>query len=80
MKILIAVLVVLVCGALAAGGGVLYAFHHYGKDLPDYKQLADYDPPTVTRVHAGDGRLLAEYASQKRVFVPIQAIPKRRSR
>jgi membrane peptidoglycan carboxypeptidase len=77
VKILIAVLVLLVCGALAAGGGVLYVFHHYGKDLPDYKQLADYDPPTVTRVHAGDGRLLAEYATQKRVFVPIQAIPKR---
>ena len=34
-------------------------------------------PPTVTRVHAGDGRLLAEYAVEKRVFVPIEAIPKR---
>ncbi|MEN8197713.1 MAG: transglycosylase domain-containing protein, partial [Pseudomonadota bacterium] len=77
MKVLVAVLVLVVCGALAAGGGVLYVFHHYGRDLPDYKQLADYDPPTVTRVHAGDGRLLAEYAIQKRVFVPIRAIPKR---
>ena len=77
MKILFAVLVLVICGALAAGGGVLYVFHHYGRDLPDYKQLADYEPPTVTRVHAGDGRLLAEYAIQKRVFVPIQAIPRR---
>ena len=77
MKILLAALVLVICGVLAAGGGVLYVFHHYGRDLPDYKQLADYDPPTVTRVHAGDGRLLAEYAIQKRVFVPIQAIPKR---
>ncbi len=77
MKILFAVLVLVICGALAAGGGVLYVFHHYGRDLPDYKQLADYDPPTVTRIHAGDGRLLAEYAIQKRVFVPIQAIPRR---
>jgi penicillin-binding protein 1A len=77
VKILFAVLVLVICGALAAGGGVLYVFHHYGRDLPDYKQLADYEPPTVTRVHAGDGRLLAEYAIQKRVFVPIQAIPRR---
>jgi penicillin-binding protein 1A len=77
VKILLAVLLLVICGTLAAGGGVLYVFHHYGRDLPDYKQLADYDPPTVTRVHAGDGRLLAEYAVQKRVFVPIQAIPKR---
>src|SRR3954452_3695351 len=30
----------------------------------------------MTRVHAGDGRLLAEYAAERRVFVPIQAIPK----
>ncbi|RMD62202.1 MAG: penicillin-binding protein, partial [Alphaproteobacteria bacterium] len=63
--------------ALAAAGGVLYLFYHYGRDLPDYRQLADYDPPTVTRVHAGDGRLLAEYATEKRVYVPIRAIPRR---
>lgn len=56
---------------------VVYAFYHYGKDLPDYAQLADYDPPTVTRIHAGDGHLLKEYATQRRVFVPIQAIPDR---
>src|SRR6185295_14932988 len=50
-------------------------FRHFEQDLPDYRQLADYDPPTVTRVLAGDGRLLAEYAKEKRVFVPIGAIP-----
>jgi len=60
---------------LAGAGGVLYLFHYFGRDLPDYQQLADYSPPTVTRVHAGDGRLLAEYAVEKRVFVPIEAIP-----
>src|SRR3546814_9313141 len=45
--------------------------------LPDYGPLADYEPPTWTRVHAGDGRLLAEYATEKRVFVPMEAIPRR---
>ncbi|GAB4224576.1 MAG: penicillin-binding protein 1A [Kiloniellaceae bacterium] len=62
---------------VAGAGGLLYVFYHYGQDLPDYSQLADYEPPTVTRVHAGDGRLLAEYATEKRVFVPITAIPRR---
>ena len=66
----------MVAGLLGAGG-VLYALYHYGRGLPDYGQLADYEPPTVTRVHAGDGRLLAEYATEKRVYVPISAIPLR---
>jgi penicillin-binding protein 1A len=62
--------------ALVGVGVVGGVFWHYGKDLPDYQQLADYEPPTVTRVHAGDGRLLAEFAREKRVFVPFDAIPK----
>ena len=63
--------------AVLAAVTVLYGFYHYGQDLPDYKQLADYNPPRVTRVHAGDGRLLTEFAIEKRIFIPIQAIPKR---
>jgi len=59
------------------GVGVVYLFAEYGRDLPDYKQLASYDPPTVTRVHAGDGRIMAEFAVEKRVYVPIQVIPGR---
>lgn len=62
----------------AAGvGAAVYGLWHYGKDLPDYRQLADYQPPTATRVHAGDGRLLAEFATERRVFVPIEAMPRR---
>ena len=63
--------------ALLGGAGILFVFYHYGRDLPDYRQLADYDPPTVTRLHAGDGRLLVEYATEKRVYVPIQAMSRR---
>jgi penicillin-binding protein 1A len=63
--------------AVAGGVGVIYMLNVYGSDLPDYNQLANYDPPTVTRVHAGDGRILAEFAIEKRVFVPIEVIPKR---
>ena len=69
-------LALLVLG-LAAAGGIAYGLYHYGRGLPDYQQLADYEPPTVTRFYAGDGRLLAEYALEKRVFVPVDAIPRR---
>ncbi|TVR83845.1 MAG: penicillin-binding protein 1A [Rhodospirillales bacterium] len=49
----------------------------YSTDLPDYAQLADYEPPVTTRVYAGDGRLLAEYAVERRVFRPLDVIPPR---
>ena len=68
--------VLLIC-AFAGVGGVLFVLQHYGKSLPDYLQLADYEPPVMTRVHAGDGRLMAEYATEKRVFVPMRAMPRR---
>lgn len=59
------------------GGAVgIYLFNYYGKDLPDYSQLEKYDPATLTRLYAADGKLLAEYATEKRVFVPLPAIPK----
>ena len=66
----------LVLLAIIGAGGVLLVLYHFGQDLPDYQQLAHYEPPTVTRVHAGDGSLLAEYAREKRVFMPVAAIPK----
>jgi penicillin-binding protein 1A len=59
--------------AVAAAAGLLW---HYSKSLPDYSQLQDYEPAVMTRVHASDGSLLAEYARERRLYVPIQAIPK----
>ena len=55
----------------------MFIFQNYGRDLPEYRQLADYEPPVMTRVYGGDGRLLAEYAVEKRIFVPIKAMPRR---
>lgn len=69
-----ALLFIVAFGAVGVAG---YFFYHYGRDLPDYTQLADYQPPVTTRVYAGDGRLLAEYATERRVFRPIDAIPER---
>ena len=62
--------------AIAGCGFIGITLWYFGRDLPDYQQLAHYQPPIMTRVHAGDGRLLAEYATERRIFVPIQAIPK----
>lgn len=64
----------LLSGIIAVVGG-LYILYSFGRDLPDYKQLADYEPPVVSRVYAGDGSLIKEYAREKRLFVPINAIP-----
>jgi penicillin-binding protein 1A len=49
---------------------------HVSKDLPDYTQLQNYEPPVMTRIHAADGSLLAEYARERRLYLPIQAVPK----
>lgn len=62
-------------GVVAAGILVLWAIIHYGRDLPDYRQLANYEPSVVTRIHAGDGSLLTEFAREQRLFVPIEAVP-----
>ena len=71
---LFSVLLLLMVAAIAAG---LVMFYRYGRDLPDIRQLATYEPAVTTRVYSGDGRLLAEYAAEKRVFVPISSIPPR---
>lgn len=60
-----------VLGAVAGIGLVYYL----NQDLPDFTQLQSYEPAVVTRLHADDGRIMAEYATENRVFVPIEAIP-----
>lgn len=55
---------------------IFFIFRHYNADLPSTDQLASYDPPVVTRLYASDGKLLAEYAQEKRFFVPLTSIPK----
>ena len=77
IRIIISVVGFFLFLALAGVGAAVYGLYTFGRGLPDYKQLAVHEPATVTRVHAGNGVLLAEYATEKRVFVPIQAIPRR---
>lgn len=73
-----AFLYLLSIGLLGLIGGVAavsFVIHHFSQDLPDYNQLKSYEPPIITRIYAGDGRLMAEYAQQRRIFMPIQKIP-----
>src|SRR6201747_1213017 len=58
---------------VAATAGLIW---HYSKDLPDYSQLQDYEPPVMTRVHASDGALLGDDSKERRLYLPIQVVPK----
>ncbi|MER8462611.1 penicillin-binding protein 1A [Mesorhizobium sp. M1396] len=63
--------------ALLVAAGVAIYIGHLSKDLPDYEVLAKYEPPVTTRIHSSDGALMAEYARERRLYLPIQAIPDR---
>ncbi len=63
--------------ALLVAAGVAVYVGNLSKDLPDYEVLARYEPPVTTRIHASDGSLMAEYAHERRLYLPIQAIPDR---
>ncbi len=68
-----AAVVVFIAASAAAG----YMLWKTSQDLPDYESLAKYEPPVMTRIHAHNGALIAEYARERRIFVPINTIPKR---
>jgi len=55
--------------------GVAWYLHDLTKGLPDFEVLNAYEPPVTTRIHSGDGELMAEYARQRRLYLPIQAVP-----
>lgn len=71
-RLFLAGLAMAVVGVLAIGIFLI----RLSSDLPDLEALAVYEPPVMSRVHAGDGKVIAEYARQHRIFVPIAAIPK----
>ena len=52
------------------------ALWYFSSGLPDYKKLENYEPPVSSRVYASNGDLIAEYAVEKRLFIPYESIPK----
>jgi penicillin-binding protein 1A len=63
----------LVSGSLAVG----ILLWHLSADLPDHAELARYEPAVTTRLHAADGRIIAEYARENRLYLPLAAMPQR---
>lgn len=64
-------------GMVFAALAVVLVIQHYSADLPSTDQLSNYNPAVVTRLYAGDGKLMAEYAKEKRFFLPLSAIPQK---
>ncbi|HVX37619.1 MAG TPA: transglycosylase domain-containing protein, partial [Hyphomicrobium sp.] len=62
---------------IAGSAGAGFLVWQASRDLPDYESLSKYEPPVMTRIHAHDGSLIAEFARERRIFVPINTIPKR---
>ena len=54
---------------------LLSTLWYFSIGLPDYKKLSNYQPPISSRVYSEDGKLIAEYAIEKRLFVPYDSIP-----
>ncbi|SLN36085.1 Penicillin-binding protein 1A [Falsiruegeria litorea R37] len=57
--------------ALTIGG----VFWMYGRDLPSHESLAQYKPPTISRIYSGEGHLIDEFAKERRLFTPSEEIP-----
>ena len=53
--------------------GILWS---YSNNIPDYKFLKNYKPPVSSKVYSGNGNLVADFSKEKRIFVPINTIPK----
>ncbi|MEM7766371.1 MAG: penicillin-binding protein 1A [Pseudomonadota bacterium] len=70
-RLVIFFLILFIIAILSVGA----VFAALSRDLPTIRALAEYEPPITSRVHAGDGSLIEEFAEQHRVYVPYEAIP-----
>lgn len=58
---------------VVAGIGAIFLV--YGRDLPSHESLAQYRPPTISRIFSGEGQLIDEFAKERRLFTPAEEIP-----
>ncbi|WP_431299787.1 penicillin-binding protein 1A [Tabrizicola sp. BL-A-41-H6] len=65
----------LTLGMLFAGLTLGAIFYMYGRDLPSHENLAQYTPATISRIYSGEGRIIDEFAKERRLFVPSEDIP-----
>ena len=62
-------------GLAFAGLSVMAVVWYYGRDLPDTELLAQYQPPTLSRIYSRQGELMDEFARERRIYTPIDEIP-----
>jgi penicillin-binding protein 1A len=62
-------------GILFAALSVGAIFYMYSRDLPSHERLAQYTPPTISRIYSGEGQIIDEFAKERRLFVPVEEIP-----
>ena len=70
-----AIFTALTLGLLALALTIGAVFWMYSRDLPSHESLAQYSPPTISRIYSGEGRIIDEFAQERRIFAPIEEIP-----
>ncbi|NUB43086.1 PBP1A family penicillin-binding protein [Fertoebacter nigrum] len=70
-----AIFTALTLGLFAIALTVGAIFWMYSRDLPSHESLAQYTPPTISRIYNGEGRMIDEFAQERRIFAPIEEIP-----
>ncbi len=76
-RILKKILILISSGFLFSLISVLAILWVFSNNLPDYKFLKNYKPPVSSKVYSGEGELVSDFSSEKRIFVPFEAIPKK---
>ncbi len=65
----------LTLGLMLIALSIAAVFHIYGQDLPSHESLANYTPPTISRIYSGEGRIIDEFSRERRLFTPASDIP-----
>ena len=60
---------------IAVAGAAAFVLWKVSSELPDYEVLAKYEPPVMTRIHANNGALISEFSRERRIYVPLTAVP-----
>ena len=71
------IFILLISGSLVVGVIILAVLWAFSNNLPDYKFLKNYKPPVSSKVYSGDGEFVSDFSTEKRIFVPYKAIPKK---
>ena len=70
-----AIFTTITLGLIAAALTIGAVFWMYGRDLPSHTSLAQYKPPTISRIYSTEGRIIDEFAKERRLFTPAEEIP-----